>query len=595
MLICLLSLRAQAGSLWTYSEEPVSLSDISLSGMTSQEVRSSGLSSLELSDLVPSLQIQGSKLTGPTPTLFLRGSPSDEVLILWNGIELNDPAAGGGGASPLEIGREFSHQMIVTKGPQTLLDGPQALAGVLNWKKSTAISSRAQVSVGTLQNQSGLFEYQKKNRDSAWGVGGSSFRSQGLSVSADPSTNEKDAQTMSTGSAFFEGRLNDQSGVEAWVMSSLSENDDDLFGAQDPDAKSTHRLSAGRLSFKQDYSEKDLLKFELQNVWSQRVNRNDPISISGGYLDQTTGQRTKQVIEWNRTEPKYFFDFHVDSIQEAMSGTSESSLPKTGFDRRQSNQGIAAILSTANKDAKIGLRSDQFNQDADQRQSVFSWNLFQRGPEFLNSMRPFISISEGHRFPTLYQRYSSYGNSALQSQAMRDYEIGTEGFFQTSSRYLAVLFRNDYTQMIDYDLVTSKYQNRGRTQLWGLEFEISTQTIFDLWTWGFVYLQARDQVLDQKLLRRPNYSSSALWIHQISDFWSSTVGAHWLGARPDQDLSGSVELAQTLQSHLALQYHPISNLKWNLQFENIFNSSSPQVATYTVVPMSASLSVEYAF
>lgn len=603
---------AHAEISWTYSkdgaEKDNDLESInsdhapgSSSAWTSQEIQRMGLSPLAATRLVPSLQIQGSEMAGAPSTVFLRGSPSTEVLILWNGIELNDPSVGGGGASPLQLQREFSHQLRITKGPSTLLQGSRALAGVIDWRRSPAVTSRVVVGGGTLENQTGLLEIQhRKSKDSpAWGFGLSQNRQQGLSVSSAPPANEKDTQNLETGSAFLEWQAAPNLKIDFLAMVSHLEQDDDLSGAQALAAKASSRHQAGRFGVEQILSERDLIQFEVQNLQSARENRNDPVAAPLGYLDKSWGERTKKAFTWTHrgdNSALIDFKFHTDTVDEMMTVLSEfETTPATTFDRFQMTQGVAAVWSTRKKNSQVGFRVDQFNPTPERKESVLSWQLQHRWLEgWLSTnlgIQPFVCLSEGHRFPTLYQRFSSYGTPDLQTQVLRAAEMGVEG-----SSWKLTTFRNDYTKMIDYDFTVGKFQNRGKTQIQGVEAEVSGESNSERWQVGLTYLSAQDLVLEQRLVRRPTYSTSGVWTHQFSDFLSSTWTLRWMDARPDAiSATQTYVLPPSWQSDLNFQFRQQSLLVWNFYLKNIFNSNSEEIASYTVAPRSAFVSVEHSF
>ncbi|MBL7669560.1 MAG: TonB-dependent receptor [Bdellovibrionaceae bacterium] len=604
--------QAQAEISWTYSDDNKNndrysaekrTSPGSSASWSSQDIQQLGLSPLTSTKLIPSLQVQGSEMAGPPATVFLRGSPSDEVLILWNGLELNDPSTSGGGASPLQIQREFSHQVRLSQGPSTLLEGSRALAGVLDWRRSSAVSSRVVLGGGTLENQTGLLEFQKrKAKDSiAWGLGVSQNRQQGLSVSSSPPP-EKDAQNLTTSSAFLEWPVTSILQLDFLAMLSSLEQEDDLFGAQAKLARSSSRLQGGRFGVDLKISEQDSLRFNYQNLQSARENRNDPVPDPQGYLDKSWGERTKEDITWTHLgsgSSPIDFRFHADTVEELMSGQSQSgAFPTTTFDRYQLTRGVAAVGSTRKKNTQAGFRIDQFDSTPEQRDSVVGWQLQHRWLEgWMQSnfgLQPFVGVSEGHRFPTLFQRFSPFGSQDLKTQVLRAYEVGIEGTATVDWKMTA--FRNDYSKMIDFDFVTNKFQNRGKVQTQGIEAEISMESNSDRWLVGLVYLSAKDLILEQRLLRRPHYSSSGFWMHRFSDQWSSTWSLRWMDSRPDfLGPSTTTVLPPSWQSDLNFQFHQQSLLVWNFYLKNLFNSNSEEVATYTVPPRSAFVSVEYSF
>src|SRR5205085_11774094 len=79
---------------------------------------------------VPGLSVSRTGSPGKQISLFTRGAASTQTLVLWNGIEINNPYFSG-----YDWGR-FStagvEQIEVVRGPFSALYGSEAMAGVIN-------------------------------------------------------------------------------------------------------------------------------------------------------------------------------------------------------------------------------------------------------------------------------------------------------------------------------------------------------------------------------------------------------------------------------------------------------------------------------
>src|SRR3954462_10873593 len=96
---------------------------------------------------VPGLTISRTGSPGKATSLFTRGAASTQTLVLWNGIEINNPYFSG-----YDWGR-FSTagvaQVEVVRGPFSALYGSDAVAGVINvLTEPAATGVRAEVQSG---------------------------------------------------------------------------------------------------------------------------------------------------------------------------------------------------------------------------------------------------------------------------------------------------------------------------------------------------------------------------------------------------------------------------------------------------------------
>jgi vitamin B12 transporter len=92
------------------------------------ERRSTG-DALDLLRTLPGLAVVQSGSPGKLTSLFTRGAASAQTLVVWNGIELNDPAFGGFDWALLST--DGLERIEVAKGPFSALWGSGAMGGVV--------------------------------------------------------------------------------------------------------------------------------------------------------------------------------------------------------------------------------------------------------------------------------------------------------------------------------------------------------------------------------------------------------------------------------------------------------------------------------
>ena len=79
---------------------------------------------------VPGLAVVQSGSSGKTTSLFLRGGNSEQVLVMINGVQVNDPFFGG--IDIQNITTDNVERIEVVRGPQSPLYGSDSIAGVVN-------------------------------------------------------------------------------------------------------------------------------------------------------------------------------------------------------------------------------------------------------------------------------------------------------------------------------------------------------------------------------------------------------------------------------------------------------------------------------
>jgi vitamin B12 transporter len=111
--------------------ETVEQTPASVSVITKEEI--DDRAALDVADVlreIPGITISRSGSSGKATSLFSRGASSTQTLVLWNGIEINNPYFAG-----YDWGR-FStvgvEQIEIVRGPYSALYGSDAVAGVVN-------------------------------------------------------------------------------------------------------------------------------------------------------------------------------------------------------------------------------------------------------------------------------------------------------------------------------------------------------------------------------------------------------------------------------------------------------------------------------
>jgi len=100
----------------------------------------------ELLRTVPGITVVRSGSPGKATSVFTRGTESDHTLVLWNGVELNDPYFGGFDWAFLPT--EGVERVEVVRGPASTLYGSDAIGGVVQILTRSAPGTEARFEGG---------------------------------------------------------------------------------------------------------------------------------------------------------------------------------------------------------------------------------------------------------------------------------------------------------------------------------------------------------------------------------------------------------------------------------------------------------------
>jgi outer membrane cobalamin receptor len=128
----------------------------------------------EVVERMPGVVVRGSGPTG-AKTVSIRGSAADEVLVLVDGVALNDPVSGEADLAGVPTGA--IERVTVLPGARTARYGPRALAGVVLIETRAAEARQAaEFSAGTLGEWGGRVETGAALGRGAWSAGGGARR-----------------------------------------------------------------------------------------------------------------------------------------------------------------------------------------------------------------------------------------------------------------------------------------------------------------------------------------------------------------------------------------------------------------------------------
>ncbi|MEW3389567.1 TonB-dependent vitamin B12 receptor BtuB [Escherichia coli] len=159
-------------------------------------------------------------------------------------------------------------------------------------------------------------------------------------------------------------------------------------------------------------------------------------------------------------------------------------------------------------------------------------------------------------------------------------------------------YRNDVSDLIDYDDHTLKYYNEGKARIKGVEATANFDTGPLTHTVSYDYVDARNAITDVPLLRRAKQQVKYQLDWQLYDFdWGITY--QYLGTRYDKDYSSypyqTVKMGGVSLWDLAVAYPVTSHLTVRGKIANLFDKDYETVYGYQTAGREYTLSGSYTF
>jgi vitamin B12 transporter len=455
---------------------------------------------------VPGLFLARSGSPGKQVSLFTRGAASTQTLVLWNGIEINNPYFSG-----YDWGR-FStagvEQIEIVRGPFSALYGSEAMAGVINiltTPRATGWRAEAESGAHGLRNAdvggsvatealqlSAAYEHREDdgfapNDDFRQNSANALVRwspSQSFSLGAVVRHTTFDLgipfNTNAAGSAFVASPDRRQDGSETQIGIPLT-------------------LTFGRLSFEASVS----------NAKRDENFRDpqDPFGLTSTNTDSTTRRarllaRAKTAIgtivaggEMERAE--------VDDV---------TNFGPNFQNRRRRDKSLLVedrythdLASGSRLELSAGLRHDDFDEFGTQTSPRVAAAIVTGRSKWR------VAYGRGFRAPSLGELYYPFfGNANLKAERNRSYEIGLDNAVGRDGVFSATYFNSRDRQLITFSPVTFVSENIGRVKSDGVELGLvqhATSTIYTAVSYTYLH-RNEDESTGQRLLRRPKHSGS---------------------------------------------------------------------------------------
>ncbi|MFH1496900.1 MAG: TonB-dependent receptor [Verrucomicrobiota bacterium] len=523
--------------------------------------------------------------TGGATSIFLRGSNSNQTLVLVDGVRLGDSNALYanyiGGAAP-----SWFDTIEVVKGPQSTLYGADAVGGAVSINAQrgqgapTASISAEAGSFGTYgsrlaaQGERGPWAY------SAF-VAGQHTDNDRANNSSDNSTlvvrvDRTLTDTVSVGSTIrgYHGRVESP----------------DSTAVNDPNNYDTEQnwLATTFVEFNptEDLTAKLTVGGQLRRVVSKTPAPNPGFAFPGTLDNERgliEGQATYSGLERNRITAGFNAEHSVGE-----NGASERSQSQWGTFLQDEINPVENVYLTA------GLRYDNFNRYDDKvtgRGSI-AWLVI---PDRLKLR---ASYGTAYRTPAFTDLYGFFGNPNIMPETAKGGDAGVDFYLPDNRGVLSVTyFKTDYTDLITYPAPVFTPQNVGKARTAGVELA-STLYFGSVGTKAaYTYLDAKNQSTGARLLRRPRHAvdldvwndfgsgiTAGLGVHAVAD--STDIDAVTFATIDGEDYT-------TVRVYAAWEFNDRLTLK--ARVENLFDEDYAAVNGFPSLGIGAFVGAEYRF
>ncbi len=571
---------------------------------------------------VPALDVNQSGGPGGLTSVFMRGANSGQTLVLIDGVIVNDPSDFNRGFDFANLTTDNVERIEVLLGPQSVLYGSDAMGGVIN-----VITHRGQgnpqalftLEGGSFATYRGMVNVSGSSDLVNYSFGASHSQTAGISSAARWDGNhERDGNRNDT----FSGRIGvtpvSWFDLDVVARGTSSQTDIDNGGGPGQDDPN-NVLSSNEFLFR--VAPRVRL---FDNVWEQTLafslsthnnhDDNPPDSPGGAYLFDVFRSRMV-ILDWQHT-------LRPDQIQTLILGFSfrqeNADTSSDSFDPAFGPTPTVSVLG--NQSAWIRSAYGEYRIHLWDRLTVsggarvddlkeFGTHGTYRGTtayvveETDTKLRG--TIGTGFKAPTLFELFDpNFGNLNLKPEESTGWDVGfDQGLAKRVVIGSVTYFRNNFTNLIEFDPATFKSVNVGRAGTSGVETAVKVVPVKDLEVrLSYTFTDTKDKDTGADLLRRARHKAAARADYALTEKLHVNASYLFVGARHDTLFGPSptftstpVTLPDYALLNLAASYKITEKSSLFVRGDNMLNRRYEEVAGFGTAGISGYLGVSIEF
>ena len=507
-------------------------------------------------------------------SIYIRGGDSSHVLILIDGVPTFDPSTVQRSINLGNLNLKNIKKIEILKGSQSVIYGGQALSGVIKIETfSSQIADKTEVALQGNSNY-GEFEIgQSRNitENFKTSVNGKFLDQQAESPVLNSNKLYPEKVGTVDGSLAY---LDKEKNIDTILRLNYSDDKNEIattdaatFKAADTEAFEARTKTYG-VSFV--VRNKDLYQFSVSDQWTERLFLQSAIDAGGS---TPTDQNYKGQLISTRLDGRLYKN-EMLSVQSGLSFSQESmKYVDTQITKSDDiNQFEGFYLKFDFKLPADLLFEAGARLEASKGKEVDK--TYQAGLSWKDHIK--LEYATGFKTPSLFQLYSSYGNTSLQTEKAKNTTLSFENKFANNILGSITLFDAQFENLIVIKGSPQRYENVSSTRTQGVELYTSYDNP-DLQyraSLSVGYQEPKDLSLNNWLVRRPLRTASLRLSKQVVDKLNLATEINHTGDRRDRGAAGGyVTLEDYTLVNLVAELHFNSELTYFSRLENIQNKS----------------------
>ncbi len=540
----------------TRSEIPITDAIVPVTVISREDIELSGAADLsELLRFEAGIDIGRNGGPGQATSVFLRGTESNHVLVLVDGVRMNPGTIGGGAFQ--HISPEVIERVEIVKGARSALFGTEAIGGVINIITRRNISSiEAGVGLGSFDSRNLYVSGGYRDDAIEFGITIDSADTDGFSPSLF-SDIDRGYDNLSVNAYAMKDYDGGDVALRTWNADGNVEYLDFFLAPVDQDF--TNRTTA--LEWNQSLAGIGKSSLILSTMEDEIRQSQSP--------DFVNSSRTTLDWQLTRDAGRHLFTAGVFLADE----NAESLSFGSGFDEDTDVRALF-VQDQWTGDGQRAFVAVRFT-DHETFGNETTWNI-----EYARDLSDTLTVNAGaaraFRAPDATDRFGFGGNPDLAPEIATEFQAGLRYTPAPRHRIDFDVYQNDIDDLIEFEFVNFTLVNVDEARIRGAELAYEYTGRNFTFSSSLVNQRAENRTTDARLLRRAEQSISVRYQQNIGEH---RVGLSVLGSGDREDFGGT-RLAGYVLANLTGIVQVSERIQVNARIENLLDTDYETAAGF---------------
>ncbi len=549
--------------------------------------------------LLPGVQVAQNGGRGQSSSVYIRGSASNHVVVLYNGVRIGSATTGSANFTAIPLAGVERIELV--KGARAAVYGADAIGGVINIITSSGASENTAIikaGLGSDKYRQAGAGYSGKLGDKSWlNLSVNTEAAEGFDVGGTgPSQPDNDGYSRKDVNFEVGTLISDSWSANFMGFYHHSNSDYESYDGKAPDEQESELYNyAGSITY-------DIGRFSSVLSLSTNKDSSDNFggTTNGSHL--VTKRHAASIVNIYRINAQWVMNAGLDFTQDSVADSniySSGKYQKYGKTGR-SNQAIfvSSLWDFDSTELEASIRQDgnsAYGQNT-------TWQLG-AGYQLNQNVRFIASGGTAFQAPTYNNLYwPGYGNEDLQPEESLNFEAGAEVYTELAD-FRVVGYSNTITNLINYQSKGEELKNSD-AHIKGIELSSTFDTGNLSHTVSMDFLDHNNKVnvagwgkpediQTKKLNRRADFVAKWFVSYEYNDI-RTDLSYQYQGKRFD-DTKNTTELAPYSLVNWSLSYQVDPNWVVRAKVDNLFNEQYETAYKYNTQDRTYYLNTAYQF